>query len=140
MTRAAVGLCVLAVALLALSFVDWRALAATAAPTPSPPLAPPSPPPAEYGRSLFLIKGCPTCHRHDGLGLSRAGFDEANEPEFTGMFGAPDLTNYQPDPAFVREWLRDPAAVRPGTEMPDLDLTDDEIEALLAFLQTNGPP
>jgi len=51
--------------------------------------------------------------------------------------GAPDLTHYQPDPDFVRRWLRDPSAVRPGSNMPNLRLSDDEIEALLAFLQTN---
>jgi cytochrome c1 len=53
------------------------------------------------------------------------------------VMGAPDLTHYRPNPAFVRQWLRDPSAVRPGTDMPNLRLSDEEIEALLAFLQAN---
>jgi cytochrome c2 len=77
--------------------------------------------PAEHGRTLFMIKGCASCHTYvpiTGDGLS---------------FG-PNLTHYDPDPAFLHTWLRDPATVRPGTEMPDLELNDDEIEALIAFL------
>ena len=49
--------------------------------------------------------------------------------------GAPDLTDYDPDPGFVRVWLRDPEAVRPGTRMPNLGLSEEEIAALLAFLE-----
>ena len=48
--------------------------------------------------------------------------------------GFRDLTGYDPDPEFVRQWLRDPGAVRPGTEMPNLNLSDEETEALIAFL------
>ncbi|MDT8305849.1 MAG: c-type cytochrome [Anaerolineae bacterium] len=77
---------------------------------------------AEAGAALFQSKGCITCHRHEAL------------PAGKSLAMGPDLTNYQPDPAFVRAWLRDPTAVRPGTQMPNLHLDDEEIEALLAFL------
>jgi cytochrome c2 len=132
------GLLVLAVALAALALVDWRAVGAPAVAASSMPTAPtPTPSPAEYGRSLFLTKGCTTCHRHEGLNVARV--DAANDGRalFEGM-GAPDLTHYQPDPAFVRVWLKDPQAVRPNTAMPNLGLKEVEIEALLAFLQTNS--
>jgi mono/diheme cytochrome c family protein len=77
------------------------------------------------GRALFLAKGCTTCHRHQGLdGLGTA----------SASFIGPELTTYQPDADFVRRWLRDPAAIRPGTAMPDLDLSEREITALIAFL------
>lgn len=75
------------------------------------------------GRALFLAKGCAMCHRHEGAG------DE------TGVVGiGPNLTHYAPDRTFVRAWLRDPQAVRPTTTMPNLELDEDEIEALIAFL------
>jgi hypothetical protein len=61
----------------------------------------------------------------------------AGDGALVGIIDAPDLTRYQPNPDFVRRWLREPQAVRPGTIMPDLNLSEDEIEALLAFLQTN---
>jgi mono/diheme cytochrome c family protein len=82
----------------------------------------------EYGRQLFFAKGCIGCHRHAAVPLG-------------GQFlptGPPNLTDYDPDPAFVRRWLADPQAVRPGTEMPDLDLSEEEIEALIAFLDEAG--
>ena len=33
-------------------------------------------------------------------------------------------------------WLRDPPAVKPGSFMPDYDLSEDQIDALVAYLQT----
>lgn len=79
---------------------------------------------ANSGLALFQAKGCPSCHRHNAV----------TPVEFSTEMG-PNLTNYTPDPEFVREWLRDPAAIRPNTEMPDLDLSEDEIEAIVAFLE-----
>jgi cytochrome c1 len=52
--------------------------------------------------------------------------------------GAPNLTVYDPDPAFLRVWLRDPSAVKPGTLMPNLYLSDTEIEMLITFLEARS--
>jgi len=82
---------------------------------------------AEMGADLFLAKGCAACHRHDAL------------PQGDGPHAGPNLSHYRPDPAFVRAWLRDPEAMRPGTQMPNLELDDAEIEALLAFLAAGEP-
>ncbi len=143
MSKGVAGLLLLAVGLLALSLVDWSGrgapVAAEAALVPkaaSPAVAPPTATasPAALGRTLFQIKGCASCHRHDVLNLTRVSVAD-NDRAFINAIGAPDLTAYEPDPDFVRDWLRDPAAVRPETNMPDLNLSDEEIEALLAFLQ-----
>jgi len=138
--RVTAGLLVVALALAALSFVDWGKAASAASPatTAVSPLATPSPTPAEVGRALFQAKGCTSCHRHDGVGIARVAGSAADAPALAGL-GAPDLTHYQPDPDFVRRWLHDPRAVRPDTAMPNLRLSDADIEALLAFLQTNQP-
>lgn len=139
LTAIVAGLGALVVALLALSFVPWGTTAPAAAAAPPPiPAAAPSQTPAEIGRVLFAIKGCATCHRHDGLERERtAGEGRAAVivRSYGEMHGAPDLTHYQPDPEFIRVWLKDPKAVRPGTLMPDLGLKEHEIEALLAFLE-----
>lgn len=75
------------------------------------------------GRALFLAKGCTTCHRHKALG------------ELSGRAAiGPDLSDYRPDPEYTARWLRDPAAIRPNTQMPNLDLGVAEISALIAFL------
>jgi len=36
----------------------------------------------------------------------------------------------------VARWLRDPPAVKPGSWMPNYNLTDDQIRALVAYLMT----
>ena len=137
MSRLPVALLVVALLLLALSFVAGQptgaAVIATAAPTPTPD-------PADLGRALFQAKGCTTCHRHAGLSIGRVETRAKVDLDLGQALGAPDLTHYRPDAEFVRRWLRDPAAVRPQTEMPNLHLSDEEIEALLAFLQASSPP
>ncbi len=110
--------------LLALIIAPQPAPAADAA----PPVQSPHQAPAEVGAALFQAKGCVTCHQHGAV------------PESSGPHIGPDLTHYQPDPEFVRNWLRDPAALRPGTQMPNLGLDEAEIEALLAFLTDSRLP
>lgn len=115
--------------LLLISLLPWPVSGSQAAVPVADESELPSPSPIEQGQALFMAKGCATCHRHDGI----AGQ--------TGSVGiGPNLTNYRPDPDFVRRWLRDPAAIRPGTQMPNLHLTEGEIEALLAFLSREKEP
>ena len=141
MNRLPVALLVVALLLPALSFVVQRPAGAAIAPLPSGAVAPsPTLLSAEVGRALFQAKGCTSCHQHAGLAISRVETRAAADLDLGEAVGAPDLTHYRPDPAFVRQWLRDPAAVRPDTQMPNLRLSDEEIEALLAFLQTNDAP
>jgi len=40
------------------------------------------------------------------------------------------------DSAGLARWLRDPLGLKPGSLMPRIDLTDDEIAALVAYLQS----
>ena len=80
---------------------------------------------AARGKLLFAAKGCGTCHAN-----TRA---VAASGECCAGVG-PDLSSYTNDPAWLRHWLADPAAVKPGTQMPDLDLSAAEIEDLIAFL------
>ena len=80
---------------------------------------------AAAGKALFAAKGCATCHVNQRAGIAPGGCCQ-------GV--GPDLSNYRNDPAFLRRWLADPAAVRPATQMPNLNLSPTEIEALVAFL------
>lgn len=81
---------------------------------------------ALYGRSLFVAKGCTGCHMHEELS------DVVHGPVI-----GPNLTHREMDPQFLRQWLADPSAVRTGTQMPNLGLDSDEIDALVVFL-THG--
>ena len=80
-----------------------------------------------YGKALFSAKGCITCHHHAAV----AGSGALGE-------GNPDLTTYRWSDEYLRRWLHDPAAVKPGTAMPNLGLKSDEIEALIAFLSAGA--
>ncbi|MEO7910712.1 MAG: cytochrome c [Roseiflexaceae bacterium] len=80
-----------------------------------------------YGKALFLAKGCATCHRHAAVASS--GFGPGSD--------IPDLTTARWSADYLRTWLKDPAAVKPATNMPNLGLKRAEIEALIAFLNTS---
>ena len=77
----------------------------------------------DYGRALFVAKGCSACHTYSGITHS-----------IPGPVIGPDLTNHPADPTFLRQWLHDPASIRPDTRMPNLGLDEAEIEALIDFL------
>ncbi len=111
-SRLAAVLVVVGVALLALSLLMGPPPAQEAAQATSIPAVDR----VAQGQALFRAKSCTTCHEH-------------------GLGGAPNLRVYDPDPSFLRIWLRDPAAVRPGTAMPNLHLDEAEIEALIAYLE-----
>lgn len=86
---------------------------------------------AQYGEDLFLAKGCVTCHVHSTV--------TAKYDVFTGVGGGPfgdppNLTVYKASPEYLQLWLVDPGKAKPGTQMPNLELSKDEIEALIAFL------
>jgi mono/diheme cytochrome c family protein len=78
--------------------------------------------PAAYGRALFQAKGCVGCHQHNSVNPG------------SGIGVGPVLSGRSFAPEFLRIWLKDPPAVRPGTQMPNLRLSEPEIEALIAFL------
>lgn len=127
MMKLSAALGALGLAMLLLSAVPWPA-PATQAPAPAMPIAAVTGDPA-YGKALFSAKGCVSCHFIAGIPGSGT---------FKGA--APDLTHYRPNPDFLRQWLRAPSAVRPGTQMPTLGLSESEIESLIAFLSANAGP
>jgi hypothetical protein len=46
----------------------------------------------------------------------------------------PDLPTLVNDPKVLRVWLKDPTAIKPDAQMPNLALKKTEIEALITFL------
>jgi cytochrome c oxidase subunit 2 len=39
-------------------------------------------------------------------------------------------------PENLRAWLANPQALKPGVRMPDMKLSDDEVDALVSYLVT----
>ncbi|MCC6500911.1 MAG: c-type cytochrome [Anaerolineales bacterium] len=82
----------------------------------------------ELGQRLFVAKGCITCHAN------------TNVPDWhayrTIEMGAPNLSNFSASPEILRIRLKDPALAKSDTQMPNLGLSDTEIEALIAFINS----
>lgn len=89
----------------------------------------PSIPEREYGRALFVAKGCLTCHVHEE---AKAELSVAVGPELTGR-------RYPAD--YLKRFLANPAiavAERPNAaRMPNLGLKPREIDALVTFINTD---
>jgi len=94
----------------------------------------------DRGALLFSAKGCVGCHTHAALPNARLQIG----PDLTGL---PDRTATRVTGldagAYVRQSLRQPQAFivsgYTSIRMPDLHLTDDEIESLTAFLLAPVP-
>lgn len=88
---------------------------------------------AAYGRTLFSVKGCAQCHELSTVAGSGRFFGGP------GLGNPTVLSTYKAVPDYLRLWLKDPKSVKATATMPNLGLSQDEIEALIAFLQqTSG--
>ena len=84
--------------------------------------------PVELGRQLFVAKGCITCHVNRKI---------SNSSEYwTIDMGATDLSKFSANPEVLFMRLKDPASVKSDTKMPNLELREEEIEALIAFINS----
>ena len=83
-------------------------------------------PNVNYGRILFLEKGCIGCHNINGVG---------------GKVG-PDLAKaiQHRTSDWIFKHFKDPQAVSPGTVMPKFDFTDGQAKALTMFIVSLGTP
>ena len=82
---------------------------------------------ADRGEMLFMVKGCIACHSGNGIAPAMVGLAERAATRRPGM-SAVD---------YVRESIRTPSAFRvPGytADMPDLKVSDHELDALVAYL------
>jgi cytochrome c oxidase subunit 2 len=91
---------------------------------------------AAEGEELFQnfpSGSCAACHTVDPNGEgSRVGPNLAHFGSRT-TFGAGMFPN---DPEVLARWLRNPDALKPGAAMPDYNLSEDHIDALVAYLQS----
>jgi cytochrome c oxidase subunit 2 len=90
-------------------------------------------PTQEAGRQLFFSLTCFNCHTIRGT-LAEGTFG----PDLTHLMSRQTLASgvILNDREHLTEWLKNPQAVKPGCYMPDLDLTDKEVETLVNYLET----
>ncbi|HEV7666117.1 MAG TPA: c-type cytochrome [Chloroflexota bacterium] len=123
------------------------ALAGSPAPSGSPaastapgqPAAGTAPPPdltaVSEGQALIAQKGCGGCHIIPGI----AGATGTVGPDLTGVASRTTIAggavpNTGPDD--LKRWIMNPPALKPGTQMPNLGLTDEEATRIVAYLET----
>lgn len=93
------------------------------------------PPPtraAERGRQLFVERTCANCHALTGLSEARAAPDLTHFASRTTISSGV-LPNTREN---LTRYLADPQAVKPGVLMPNFRLSRDDLEALVAYLES----
>jgi cytochrome c oxidase subunit II len=88
---------------------------------------------AAQGREIFREMTCVNCHAIQGTASAgTAG------PDLTHLAGRRFLGSriVENTPANLRRWLQDPNQVKPGVKMPNFQLTDRQIDALVAYFET----
>ncbi len=88
---------------------------------------------AAAGKHVFETTSCINCHAVNGTSAN-------------GRFG-PDLTHFmsratlasgaiENTPANLRLWIKTPDAIKPGSLMPAMQLSDPDLDAVVAYLET----
>jgi cytochrome c oxidase subunit II len=110
-------------------FEDWVANQSEERPAP----APGGTGEVAEGAALFQSRGCGGCHTVDGYTEGDIG------PNLTHLYDRETFASaiFELNPRNLRRWLRDPQAMKPGNKMVlPIELTEDEITKLIAYLET----
>jgi len=93
----------------------------------------PATPEARQGEQLFMQMSCVNCHDIAGTASQARVGPDLTHLASRAQIGAGILDN---TPDNLRRWLRNPQAVKPGVEMPNFAFTEDQVNALAAYLET----
>ena len=90
---------------------------------------------AAEGQQVYLNAGCTQCHVVNGVWDVQGDRIAPNLTHFAvrNVFAGAALENNREN---LTRWLANPAEIKPGTFMPNLELTESEKNALIAYLET----
>jgi cytochrome c oxidase subunit II len=86
---------------------------------------------AAAGRELFLTSACIGCHTIQGTIAAGQTGPNLTHLASRGFIAGGVLRN---TPENLAAWIADPQAIKPGNLMPDLGLTDQQVNDLVAYL------
>jgi cytochrome c oxidase subunit II len=92
----------------------------------------PADPLAEKGEQVFVNGSCAGCHNVDGTSATGTFGPDLTHVGSRATLAADTLLN---TPADMSRWLSKTQEVKPGARMPQIDLTADEVDALVAYLE-----
>ena len=96
------------------------------------PAASPSSAPAMEGSQIFTHKACPSCHAIRGTDAAASVAPDLTHVGARATLAAGTLSNAREQ---LTDWIRDPHAVKPGVKMPPNALANEELAALVAYLE-----
>lgn len=85
------------------------------------------------GKQVFQGKACVMCHRIGGTDAGASVGPDLTHLASRRTLAAGTLTN---DRGSLQAWIADPQGVKPGTAMPRVTLSSDELNALTAYLES----
>lgn len=88
---------------------------------------------AAAGLALFRALPCINCHTIRGLGPTPSLAPDLTHLASRETLAAGRLKN---TPQNLAAWLRDPGYFKPGTQMPNLRLSNEQVNDLVAYLET----
>ena len=88
---------------------------------------------ARKGRDVFMQTRCAVCHTIRGSDAAGQTAPDLTHIASRRTLGAGSLPN---TPDNLANWIRDPQRVKPGNQMPPNLLADDDLHALVAYLET----
>ena len=93
---------------------------------------------AAAGEEIFLAGACTQCHNIAGVNPLDVATVEIYGPDLThfadrNVFAGATLDN---TPENLARWLANPPLIKPGSYMPNLNLTQSDIDALIAYLES----
>jgi cytochrome c oxidase subunit 2 len=88
---------------------------------------------ATRGASLFASMTCVSCHAIGGTGATAAYGPDLTHLAERRTLGAGVLVNTA---ANLSRWLKNPQAIKDGCHMPNAQLTDAQVESLVAYFET----
>lgn len=89
--------------------------------------------PAKTGRSVFLATACVNCHTVGGTAANGTFGPNLTHLMSRATLGAGVAANTREN---LRQWISNPAHFKPGALMPAMNLTDDQVDAVVAYLMT----
>ena len=93
----------------------------------------PGDPQAQRGRELFLSGSCMLCHAVRGTSAGARKAPDLTHVASRERLAAGRLAN---TPRDLEDWIRDPQKFKPGVNMPAHPLAEDDMKALVAYMET----
>jgi cytochrome c oxidase subunit 2 len=97
------------------------------------PAVPPSTPLQQRGKEVVEHGPCAMCHNITGTPAGAHGGPDLTHVGSRSTIGAGTLPN---TPGYLGGWIADPQHIKPGNRMPTPGLDDEQLQAVIAYLES----